>query len=587
MQTATIVAETLGLSKENIVTDDRIGEWNIGSEFNGKSVEDFFAIRNKSDNRHTFKTTDGESYADVLKRSGEFLYDVNEKYKDKNILIVSHGAVTRALLMVSDGFSFKDLGEGPNPFHNLNNAEIRETSFAPLPHNHTYEVDLHKPYIDDVTLVDEKGNELKRVKEVMDVWFDSGSVPFAQDHFPWQKGELPYPADFISEAVDQTRGWFYTLHAIGVLTGKGRAYKNVICLGHILDNQGKKMSKSIGNIVEPWSQMNKYGVDAIRLWMYTVNSPGDSKNYDEKTIDEIVKKVFNPISNIVAFYELYKDDSIFPSDKSKNVLDKWILSRLNKMVSEGTNSLEKFQVFESARLIKDFASDFSTWYVRRSRERFKSEDRDEKIEALSTTVFVLLELAKYMAPFTPFFAESVFQKIKSSGESVHLEKWPELKDFDEDLLNVMDEVRGVVTSALEIRQKAGQKVRQPLSKLTIPNKFSKEFIDIISDEINVKEVVVEGDKIILDTKVSKELQAEGIARDIIRGIQDARKNENLNPNQKIHLIVHAHEDLKKVFDDFAKMIQAPTGVSEISYSSEEQKYKVSVLGGELSISIKR
>ena len=584
-ETAKIVAKTLGLSEDSIVSDSRLGEWNVGKEFDGKDIEHFFEIRNKTtNNRYSFKTADGESYADVLKRVGDLIYEVDSKYSNKKILFVSHGAPVRAISQVASGYTFKKLLEHNAAFHNYENAEVREVDFVKLPHNENHELDLHKPYIDSIELVDEEGNTLTRVKEVMDVWFDSGAMPFAQDHFPWNDGDLAYPADFISEAIDQTRGWFYTLHAIGVLMGKGKAYKNVICLGHILDSEGKKMSKSIGNIIDPWLMMDKYGVDALRLWMYTVNSPGDSKNFDEKTVDEIVKKVFNPLLNIVAFYELYKDETIVSHNKSENVLDKWILSRLNELLKNGTVSLEKFQVFESARPIRDFVNDFSTWYVRRSRERFKSEDPKEKGEALGTTLFVLKELSKYMAPFTPFFAEQVYQQIKvnSDTESVHLCDWPEAGEVDSQIIESMKKVREVVTSALEIRQKSGHKVRQPLAKLSIPENLSKDLLDIIADEVNVKEVVVEGVEVKLDTEMTEDLKKEGIARDIIRSIQDARKKENLNPSDVIKLIMNT--DKKEIVDEYMEMVKAPTGVTEISYSGDKQTYPVEV-EGETSFSV--
>ncbi len=584
-ETAELVIEALGLTDESIIEDPRIGEWNVGENFDGKLVEDFFRARNESADRYTFKNDSGESYADVIKRAGEFIYDIDQEYEGKNILVISHGAVTRAISLVAQGFTFRRMLQHTFTFKNFVNAEIREVEFSRLPHNATFEVDLHKPYIDDVVLVDEKGNEMKRAKEVMDVWFDSGSMPFSQDHYPWQEGELLYPADFISEAIDQTRGWFYTLHAIGVLLGKGKAYKNVICLGHILDKEGKKMSKSIGNIVEPWEQMSKYGVDALRLWMYSVNSPGDSKNYDEKTVDEIVKKVFNPINNIIVFYELYKDETIRPHASSQNMLDKWILSRLNQLVKECTESLENFQVFEPARSIRDFVNDFSTWYVRRSRERFKSDDMDERNDALATTAFVLLELSKFMAPFTPFFAESVFQRVKIGGESVHLESWPEVSDIDAELLLSMEKVREVVTSALELRQKAGHKVRQPLSSLTIPMAFPRDLLGIIADEINVKEIKVEGSAIKLDMNITPELKDEGIARDIIRAIQDARKTENLSPSDSISIDIFASNTIQKVIGDFEQMIKAPTQVKDIRFAAEEQTHKISLVGEDISLSI--
>ncbi len=583
-ETAQIVLKELDLGEDRLTFDERLGEHDLGS-LSGKSVDVYHELVKSDEDIFDVRAGGAENLADVKVRTGEFLYETESKNTNEVILFVTHEHTSWALESAGMGYNRKqtiDFGYAKEEF--IKNAEVHELDFVELPHNEKYETDLHKPYIDGVELVNENGNKLTRVKEVMDVWFDSGSMPFAQDHYPWNKEELAYPADFISEAIDQTRGWFYTLHAIGVLMGKGRAYKNVICLGHILDKDGKKMSKSVGNILDPWELMNKYGVDALRLWMYMVNQPGDSKNFDEKTVDEIVKKVFNPLLNIVAFYELYKDDKTSPNNTSKNVLDKWILSRLNELILGGTKSLEKYQVFESARPLRDFVNDFSTWYVRRSRDRFKSENVDEKNEALATTSFVLIELAKYMAPFTPFFAEEVFQKMKTNGmqESVHLETWPEAGSVDGELLENMKNVREVVTASLELRQKSGHKVRQPLSSLIVAKDFSQDLLLIIADEVNVKEVKV-GTELKLDTTLTEELVKEGVARDIIRAVQDARKTEKLNPNEVIKLVVTS--DKKQIIEEYAEMIKTPTGVSEVSFSEDKQTYVVELGDGETSFSV--
>ena len=583
-QTAEIVAKEIGLNQKSIVYDDRMGEIDCRKyESQPWEVLDF----RKDDN-------DIETLEQIYYRVMQMMYEMDQKYEGKTILLVGHGGPLNVIKLASSGLD--DKGVFKHYYDHLpRNAEIINCPFVALPHNDRYEIDLHKPYIDQVELSDEKGNKLKRVKEVLDVWFDSGAMPFAQDHYPFSKKELLYPADFISEAIDQTRGWFYTLHAIGLLMGRGKAFKNVICLGHILDAQGKKMSKSIGNIIDPWVVINKYGVDVIRLWMYSVNNPGDSKNFDEKTVDEIAKKVFNPLVNILAFYEMYKNDSIKPSDKSKNVLDRWIISRLNELIKRGTNSLEKYQVFDSARSIRDFINDFSTWYIRRSRDRFKSEDVDEKNEALATTGFILMELVKYMTPFTPFLSEEIYQKIKSDKdpESVNLCDWPKIKDSDKKLIEQMQKAREVVTWVLDQRQRVGYNVRQPLRNLKIKNqnvKFDTELLDIIKDEINVKEIVfdekIDGE-LLLDTEITKELKDEGTARGIIRGIQDVRKIENLNPNEKVKLIICASEDIKSIIKSFEKMIQRPTQVEEIIFSGDKQKHAVSLGDDEMSITLKK
>ncbi len=598
-ETAKIVLSGLGLDESKLSFDDRLGEHYLGV-LNGHDVNEYHELAKTGEEIYETRPEGGENFVDLKIRTGNFLYETDAVNKGEVILFVTHEHTTWALESASRGLNKKEsiTMEGDNEEDFIVNAGVHELDFIPLPHNDKYEIDLHKPYIDSVELVDENGNKMTRVKEVMDVWFDSGSMPFAQDHYPWNKGELAYPADFISEAIDQTRGWFYTLHAIGILMGRGKAFNNVICLGHILDKDGKKMSKSIGNILDPWMLMNKYGVDALRLWMYMVNQPGDSKNFDEKTVDEIVKKVFNPLLNIVAFYELYKDDATAPSNTSKNILDRWIISRLNELVINGTKSLEKYQVFESARPIRDFVNDFSTWYVRRSRDRFKSENAGERNEALATTSFVLLELAKYMAPFTPFFAEEVFQKMKTKDmkESVHLENWPEGGEVNTVLHTNMKIYRDIVSAGLEFRQISGIKVRQLLNKITIPSDYIESFdgefrnffeLDIKS-ELNIKNVDVQdlraqARKITLDTVLTPELVKNGIARDIIRAIQDARKTERLSPSDSIKIVMST--DKQDVVNEYLEMIKTPTGVSEISFSNEKQIYVVELGEGETTFSV--
>ena len=310
-ETADIVADELNIEKENIIYDERIREQDFG-DLDGKDHTSYSKMVSSLKEEFTTAAPNGENILQVKNRMMDFLSEVDKKYENKNILIVTHEHSAWLLFAGSRG---ADVDTSVNMHNsnkevdgNLKTSGVEELFYTQLPHNENYELDLHRPYIDELELEDEKGNKLTRVKEVMDVWFDSGAMPFAQDHYPFENKELVekggYPADFISEAIDQTRGWFYTLHAIGALMGRGKAYKNVISLGHILDSKGKKMSKSVGNVVDPWEMTDKYGVDALSFWMYTVNQPGDSKNFDELSVDDVVKKVFNLLSNIVKFSAL-------------------------------------------------------------------------------------------------------------------------------------------------------------------------------------------------------------------------------------------------------------------------------------------
>lgn len=559
-ETANVVAEHLGLSKDAVIMDKRLREISTGI-FEGKHWSEYHASFSGPEDRFYNAPEGGESLNDLRKRLGDFIFDIDSQYKNKKILIISHALSLYFLDQVSKGSTVAEILDEDIKVDKFKTAESRSVDFWQLPHNDDYELDLHKPYIDEVVL-EKDGKELRRVKEVMDVWFDSGAMPFAQDHYPFENKEwvegAGYPADYISEAIDQTRGWFYTLHAIGVLMGKGKAYKNVVCLGHILDAEGKKMSKSIGNIVDPWEMSNKYGVDAMRFWMYSVNQPGDSKNFDEKTVDEIVKKVFNLYRNTLNFYKMYEAETSRSPKDSPNILDQWILSLFGKLLDDATKSLDSYKVIEPARAIRDFMADLSQWYVRRSRDRFKNEGEDKEY-AQATLRFILIELSKLMAPFTPFIAEEIFQDLKKDGdpESVHLADWPNEVKVDEKVVENMKIVRNVVTQGLEKRTKSGVKVRQPLSKLTITEKLSDEYLELIKDEVNVKEVVV-GKEVELDTEITPELELEGRYRDLVREIQDLRKEKGLSPSDFIELsLPDEYKDIVEKFEsDLKKTVQA-------------------------------
>lgn len=412
------------------------------------------------------------------------------------------------------------------------------------------EFDPHRPYVDDIVLkCDKCSGEAKRVPDVCDVWFDSGSMPFAQWHYPFENKEridedVSFPADYISEAIDQTRGWFYTLLAVSTLLGKGAPYKNVICLGHILDADGKKMSKSLGNIVEPNEVIDTYGADAVRWYMYTINQPGESKRFDLKILDEMVKKVFMLLWNVQSFYEMYSDKAEHQTGASPNVLDKWILSRLNTLIKDSTNQLENYKVTEPVRAIGEFINDLSTWYIRRSRGRYKGSDDIDKGYALATTRTCLIEISKLMAPFAPFLADVIYQRMNGSKQSVHLEEWPLVDEslLDDAVLSDMGRTRSIVSRALERRVDAGRSVKQVLAKaiITIPeDELADEFIDVIKDEVNVKEVEIQKGEyaVELDLLLTPDLIREGMIREIIRRVNGMRKKQELSIEDRIMLSI--------------------------------------------------
>lgn len=372
------------------------------------------------------------------------------------------------------------------------------------------DIELHKPYIDRVFLncPECKTGKMKRVSEVIDCWYDSGAMPFAQWHYPFENKEIfddNYPADFISEAIDQTRGWFYTLLAISTVLFDEPSYKNVIVLGHVQDKDGRKMSKHIGNVIDPWTVLDKQGADAVRWYFYTGSMPWLPSRFYEEAVSEGQRKFMGTLWNTYAFYILYAEIDQF--DPTKYVLDydklsqmdKWVLSKLNSLIDYTDKGLENYRITESARAIQAFVDDLSNWYVRRSRERFwQKEMTQDKINAYMTLYTVITSVIKLAAPFVPFMSEEIYRNMvknidASAPESVHLCDFPKVNEkcIDLDLEKNMDLVLKLVVQGRACRNTANIKNRQPIGKMYAKADFKlpKAFMEIISEELNVKEVV--------------------------------------------------------------------------------------------------
>ena len=372
-------------------------------------------------------------------------------------------------------------------------------------------LDLHKPYVDRVIIqCPECGKDMHRTPEVIDVWFDSGAMPFAQYHYPFENREVfdeNYPADFICEAIDQTRGWFYTMLTISTLLFNKSSYKNVLCLGLINDEFGQKMSKSKGNVVKPMDVLNKQGADALRWYFFTAVSPWNAKNFSIKAIDEVIRKFILTLWNTYSFFIIYANIDNFNPDEyelevnKRNELDRWIISELNKTIRDVGILMDNFNVTDSGRLIESFVNDLSNWYVRRSRRRFwKSENDSEKISAYKTLYECLLTLSKLLAPYVPFISEEIYQNLSGSTgmgeESVHLESYPaaDEKLIDLDLSFKMDTARRVIGLGRSVRSKESLKIRQPLYGVRVFFERDEQaagaiehFSDIIMEELNVKD----------------------------------------------------------------------------------------------------
>ncbi|MDD2696735.1 MAG: class I tRNA ligase family protein [Candidatus Pacebacteria bacterium] len=580
-QTAEIVAEETGAK---LIFDKRIREFDVGVFNGGKPIEVWNFLKSKDDLLKT-KIPEGESLLDVQKRMTDFLNDLNGKYQNKNILIVSHELPLTVLENSLTGKSLKEILEQRQweKEKRIRTGEFRKLEFKVLPHNNEGEFDFHRPYIDGVKFYCPKCSNglMERTPEVIDCWLDSGSMPFAQYHYPFENKDVidkkeQFPADYISEAIDQTRGWFYTLHAISNLLGKGLSYKNVISLGHVLDEKGEKMSKSKGNIVDPWYIVDKYGADATRWYFYTVNQPGDSKLFSEREVDLTLKKFILTLWNSFIFFETYAKNSKGKNQKSKNILDKWIVSKLNGLIGEVTKELDSYDVTGAPRAIETFVvEDLSQWHIRRSRKRFqKPETKKELAEASETLAFVLLTLSKIMAPFIPFLSEEINKKL-GGEKSVHLDDWPktEAKSINKNLEEKMEKVREIVALSLAERAKAGIKVRQPLNGLQITNsdfKKEKDLLELIKDEVNVKEITF-GKLLKLDIKITSDLKEEGMVREIIRNIQEMRKKAGLKPENKILVRYSGDPDLGKILTREKNLILGEARVKDLILGEKEKE----------------
>lgn len=392
------------------------------------------------------------------------------------------------------------------------------------------QLDLHKPYIDKIRIKSKSGKEMRRMPQVIDAWFDSGSMPFAQHHYPFENEKLfkkNYPADFIAEGLDQTRGWFYSLHAIGTFLFDKPAYKNIIVNGLILDKNGKKMSKSLGNVVNPFDMIKKYGADVLR-WYLIYSSPiGNSKLFNEDELVEIQNKFFDTLINTVRFFILYSNITEFGYEvalkvdfNKRAVIDKWILSKLNSVKKEYFELMDKYDITKASRILFDFTIDeLSNWYVRRNRKRFRNpSDSEDKLSGYQTLYEVINELIKLVAPFSPFLTDKIFLTLNKSSESIHL---TELTQENEGLIDVnleeeMKLAQDIVYLVRSIRVRNNLKVRQPLKQILVPvfNKKDRQKMlnvkDIILEEVNVKELnIIEGDSEIIVKKAKPNFKSIG------------------------------------------------------------------------------
>ncbi|QHT45266.1 isoleucine--tRNA ligase [Bacillus sp. SB49] len=546
------------------------------------------------------------------------------------------------------------------------------------------DVELHKPYVDRVQLTCEKCNgTMNRVPEVIDVWFDSGSMPFAQQHYPFENKdqfEKQFPADVICEGIDQTRGWFYSLLAVSTLfTGKA-PYKRVLSTGHILDEEGRKMSKSKGNALHPMDIVNKFGADAFRWALLADSAPWNNKRFSERVVIEAKSKVIDTLVNTHAFYTLYANiDGYEYNEKEtgeKTLLDRWVLSRLNSVTVVVNEALDAYDFTKAAKALEKYIDEVSNWYIRRSRDRFWEEGMTESKKAAYHTLHeVLVQLSQLMAPYTPFLADDIYHNL--TGGSVHLAFFPKV---DESVMNTqleedMDAVLQVVELARGVRNTEAIKTKQPLSELAVipvnpeKGKALEEYSSIIRDEINVKDVVVkqssedlvrydvklnfraagpvlgknvglvkgflekmseeeaaqvvreekvlvptaDGDvevtmdllnvervadaglsmgsnqdfHVVLDTTITEELRLEGIAREVIRAIQDERKKQDLPIDLRVNIALSGDADVQQAIKQNESLIRENVLVNELNMKEQEGMKEYTVGENQLKLSIQQ
>jgi isoleucyl-tRNA synthetase len=470
---------------------------------------------------------------------------------------------------------------------------------------------LHLPYIDEVKLKCPKcGKEMKRTSEVFDCWFESGSMPYAQWHYPFENKELvekTYPADFIAEGLDQTRGWFYTLHILAAaLTvediGLGKdnpAFKNVVVNGLVLDDKGRKLSKKLKNYPDMTDVFEKYGADPLRYFLLSSTNIGEEYRFSEDKVKEVWRKIISGLENCFAFFETYKGENVSEIPETDNLLDKWIISKTEGLNRDVIKWMDKYELTKASRLFSDYIDDLSNWYIRRSRRRFqKPETEKEKEEGTATLYYALFKLSKLMAPFTPFITEEIYLKMKNGGkESVHLCDYPEVDSrlIDEDLENSMQEARDIVNLALAERQKVGIKVRQALPSLKVKEfktglKNASEIIDLIKDEVNVKEVILDAnidEAVELDSNITPELKEEGEVREVIRQIQQIRKEMKLVPDDTISVLYQKSEIFDKIMEKNKETILKEVLASDFVLSSEEGMKEVEIGDGKILLGVKK
>lgn len=599
-ETAELILKGRGLTTaiDDRLIDEHSGEWE------GKTMDDFKddpyrkefyqAWLDGDDNVFAMKRgKTGESFDDILKRTKEFLDEIVTKNQGETVLIVAHGAnILNALRY------YRQLSAGQTFNTFLNRIPVGADPVTIYISSENKELDLHKQVVDTIEITCEKcSSSMKRTSEVMDVWFESASMPYAAVHYPFENKEWlekNFPAQFIAEYTGQVRTWFYYMLVLSAILFDEIPFENIVVTGTILGEDGQKMSKSRKNFPDPWNIFNEYGVDALRYYLMgnTVMNAGDI-SFSEQTLKE-KSRIFITLLNVVSFYEMFAKDTDVGDIEQKdltNVLDVWILARTNETIRTVTEKMDGYDIVNATREFEGFINDLSTWYVRRSRDRFKSDNDSVRLPAVSTLRHVIFNIARLMAPITPFIAEYIYRdKMNGTEGSVHLRPWPEpyLENTQNhsNILENMRITRQVVEMGLAERTEKKLPVRQPLNKIKIYDskiKIGDEYIELIKEELNIKEVVVEAREgemsVELDTEISPELKREGIKRELVRQINNQRKKSGLTIEDRVKVaVVTDNEEIKQALKEYTDEILADTLAIEFIDSAEA--YEEAKVNGE-------
>ena len=599
-ETAKIAAEILDV---DVTTEPRLKEIQLGPTLSGCHDSKYYEQYPTYGLKFEQRPVDGESLTDLHARMWGLIKELENKYEDKNILVVSHEYPIWMFVDVANGWTVEEsIAEKEKRGDDfITFAQLEPVTVRNLPRDNDGYVDIHRPYIDDIVLTHPRfGVPMCRVPDLCDVWFDSGAMPYAQWHWPFENEKQfkeQFPADFIVEAIDQTRGWFYTLLAISTLLNKGAPYKNVMVLGHTLDEKGRKMSKSLKNFVPVKELMDKYGADVLRWYFLSSMAMGESKSVIPKEIEAKFKGFITTLDNCVRFYELYGNEPTTNNQQpTTTALDRWILSKLNGLVYEATIKMDEYDLTSAARAIEKFVvDDLSNWWLRRSRKRK---------EALGLLRFVLLEVSKIIAPFIPFIAEDIYRRLYKGTRnietspapgkplarpgkyrvSVHLHDWPKTdkKLINKNLEEKMDKMREVVTVGLALRKERQVKVRQPLASIILPENTRSNLVleksdlgELIKDELNVKEIKYDPnqkEKVVLDTELTQPLIYEGYARELMRQIQDMRKEAKYRLDDKIFCQWHSDDgDVSEAIHQWSDEIKREVLLSEFRNGPHDGK----------------